>query len=91
MFAPAEYRANKSNTVLGDLEMRKELYDKHGQHITITYNPVGGHKLPFLFKFPRLSSFLDNCLRNPHTDNTVRDYSMEFTTFRKNPMKENYQ
>ena len=57
MFAPAQYRTNKSNTVLGDLETRKELYDKHGQHIAITYNPVGGHKLPFLVKFPRLSSF----------------------------------
>ena len=57
MFASAQYRTNKSNTVLGDLETRKELYDKHRQHIAITYHPVGGHKLPFLVKFPRLSSF----------------------------------
>ena len=56
MFAPAQYRTKKSFTVLGELETRKELYDKHGQHIAITYNPVGGHKLPFLVKFPRLSS-----------------------------------
>ena len=57
MFAPAQYRTNKSSTVLGELETSKELYDKHRQHIAITYNPVGGHKLPFLVKFLRLSSF----------------------------------
>ena len=57
MFAPAQYRTKKSATVLGELETRKELYDKHRQHIAITYNPVGGHKLPFLVKFPRLLSF----------------------------------
>ena len=56
MFAPAQYRTRKSDMVLGELESRKELYDKHGQHIAITYNPVWGHKLPFLVKFPRLSS-----------------------------------
>ena len=57
MFAPAQYRKAKSKTVMKELESRKELYDKHGQHIAITYNPVGGYKLPFLVKFPRLSSF----------------------------------
>ena len=42
---------------MGVLDRRNEIYDKKGQHISITYNPVGGNKLPFLVKFPRLTSY----------------------------------
>ena len=57
MWTGAQYRKSKGECVLKELEGRKEWYDKHGQHIAITYNPTYNRKLPFLVKFPRLSSF----------------------------------
>ena len=57
MWAGAQYRKSKGDGVLKELEGRKEWYDKHGQHIAITYNPTYNRKLPFLVKFPRFSSF----------------------------------
>ena len=63
MFASSQYRKKYADTPMGELEKRKELYDKKGQHLSITYNPVGNQKLPFLAKFPRLSSYFR---RMPH-------------------------
>ena len=52
---------------------------------------LGVTNSPSLSNFQDFRLFLDDCLQNPHTDNTVRDYSMEFTTFHKNLMKDHYQ
>ena len=57
MFASSQFRKAYADSVLSDLEGRKEWYKKSGQHVVITYNPVSGHKLPMLAKFPRLSSY----------------------------------
>ena len=57
MFASSQYRKAYADSVLSDLEGRKEWYKKSGQHVAITYNPVSGHKLPMLAKFPKLSSY----------------------------------
>ena len=57
MLAPGQYRRKYSKTSMKEVEGRRELYDKHGQHISITYNPTMGQKLPLLVKFPHLSSY----------------------------------
>ena len=42
MHAPFQYRRKFTNAAIENLEKRKEIYDKHGQHISVTLSPIGG-------------------------------------------------
>ena len=57
MNVPFEYRRNFTKGALENIEKRKEIYDKHGQHIAVTLSPVAGDKLPLFVKLPCLSSY----------------------------------
>ena len=57
MHAPFQYRRQFTKAAIENIEKRKEIYDKHGQHIAVTLSPVAGDKLPLLVKLPRLSSY----------------------------------
>ena len=46
MHAPFQYREKFTNAAIKNLEKRKEIYDKHGQHISVTLSPVGGGQTP---------------------------------------------
>ena len=48
MHAPFLYRRKFTNAAIENLEKRKEIYDKHGQHISMTLSPVGGTNSPYL-------------------------------------------
>ena len=64
MHAPFQYRRKFTNAAIENLEKRKEIYDKHGQHISMTLSPVGGDKLPLFVKLPRLSSYFRRFPKN---------------------------
>ena len=57
MHTPFQYRRQYTKSGLENIEKRKESYDKHGQHISVTLSPVAGDKLPLFVKLPRLSSY----------------------------------
>ena len=62
MYSPLQYQCNYSKTAYSHIVNQMELYEKSGQLFSLTLSPSMGHKIPYLVKFPRLSSDFRNLL-----------------------------
>ena len=60
MYSPLQYWRNYSKTAYSHIVNQMELYKKSGQLFSLTLSPTTGHKIPYLVKFPRLTSDFRN-------------------------------